>query len=100
VTLSPQAVKPLIAARPTVINAFFREKNCIRPPSFEVVEVTAAPRRMPRHSALLSNVPHPRWDRDSSEIETRLDNPGLRPDRVHTSSVTPTPTLPDTTCVR
>lgn len=42
VTSSPHAARPLIAARLAVSNAFFREKKCILPPSFEVVGVTAA----------------------------------------------------------
>lgn len=57
-TSSPQAAKPPRAAKLTVSNIFFREKKCIRPPSFEVVEVTDAlstnPRRLTTGTASVS----------------------------------------------
>lgn len=55
VTSSPQAASPLNAAKLAVSNAFFREKKCILPPSFEVVEVTVATEHNTRRDALPVN---------------------------------------------
>lgn len=101
VTSSPQAAKPPRAAKLAVSNAFFREKKCILPPSFEVVEETAGAEHNTQRDVLHTSVCVS--IRRSRLVELTVDEwtvPGSGRIASTTALVTSTPTLPDTDSVR